>query len=612
MKSTTFLILLSFLIQSSIYAQLSGDYTVCSGGSCDFATLTDASNQLASDGISGPVRLLLADTLYSEQITFSYIDGSSEANTITIEPIDTLSRGYSNIAYDASGIPDNFVVTLDSARFIDFRNVWFTALNATYGNCITMTNGCSNILIDSSRFLSQSTSSSNVIYIDDRYGSHISITNSMVKFGGIGLASLGFTGYLTNNVSITNTTFYNNSYYGIHASKADSVYINNNTFISDNTTGAYTGIYFNNVYTYQVNANRFDLTSGSGLELNYSGSDNLAFVSNNIISLTGHMNSTFDRGISIENGNRQNIYFNTVVIGNSSADNSCVIRFPDAPGTGAFNSILNNNLVNLSDGRVISVEDADPLIIDSMNYNNLYTSGDTLAFYHTDYYTTLSAWQTATNFDMNSLSEDPLFGPSDFYYNCELPLNDAGTPLMVHDDFSQNERDPDHPDIGAYENIEPMVDLGEDTVWICQGEHTTISADYSDLYQYSWSNGSHENEIEVSTAGLYTVVITVNACSVSDSVFVIVEDCNPPNTLNNESGSKVTLYPSPFNDNLNIDKSFEGVLNISIIDMQGREIYHSVLKDHQMSIPSDEWQSGIYLVKLYNTEFNAIFKVLKQ
>ena len=612
MKSFTFFILLSFLLQSSIYAQLNGDYTVCSGGSCDFATLTDAATQLATDGISGPVRLLLADTLYIEQFTLPFIEGSSEVNTITIEPSDTLSWPYSIIAYDASGIPDNYVVTLDSARFIDFRNVWFTAANATYGNCITMTNGCYNILIDSSQFLSQSTSSSNVIYIDDRYGNHISITNSIMKFGGIGLASLGFTGYLTNNVSLSNNTFYNNSTYGIHVSKADSVYINNNTFISDNTTGTYTGIYFNNVYTYQVNANRFKLTSGSGLELAYSGSDNQAVVSNNIISLTGHMNSTFDRGISIQNGNRQNIYYNTVVIGDSSANNSCVIRLPDSPGTGSFNSILNNNLVNLSDGLVISVEDADPAIIDSMNYNNLYTSGDSLAFYHTDYYTHLGAWQTATGFDMNSVSEDPLFGASDFYYNCGLSLNDAGTPLLVHNDFLGNERDPEHPDIGAYENIVPMVDLGEDTLSICEGDHATISADYSDAYQYSWSNGSHESEIEVSEPGLYTVVVSVNACSVSDSTFVIVENCTPPNTLVNEFSDEVTVYPSPFGNYLNIDKSFEGELNISIFDMQGREIYRSVLKDHQVKISSSEWLPGIYLVKLRNTEFQANFKVLKQ
>ena len=433
-----------------------------------------------------------------------------------------------------------------------------------------------------------------------------------MKFGGIGLASLGFTGYLTNNVSLSNNTFYNNSTYGIHVSKADSVYINNNTFISDNTTGTYTGIYFNNVYTYQVNANRFKLTSGSGLELAYSGSDNQAVVSNNIISLTGHMNSTFDRGISIQNGNRQNIYYNTVVIGDSSANNSCVIRLPDSPGTGSFNSILNNNLVNLSDGLVISVEDADPAIIDSMNYNNLYTSGDSLAFYHTDYYTHLGAWQTATGFDMNSVSEDPLFGASDFYYNCGLSLNDAGTPLLVHNDFLGNERDPEHPDIGAYENIVPMVDLGEDTLSICEGDHATISADYSDAYQYSWSNGSHESEIEVSEPGLYTVVVSVNACSVSDSTFVIVENCTPPNTLVNEFSDEVTVYPSPFGNYLNIDKSFEGELNISIFDMQGREIYRSVLKDHQVKISSSEWLPGIYLVKLRNTEFQANFKVLKQ
>ncbi len=610
MKSNAIPLLFVLFFSPSLHAQMNGDYTVCNDISCDFATLTDATSQLVTDGISGPVRLLLADTLFTEQFTIPYIEGSSEVNTITIEPSDTLSRPYSIIAYDASGIPDNYVVTMDSARFTDFRNVWFTAINATYGNCITMTNGCSNILIDSSQFLSQPTSNSTVIYINDRYSRYISITNSIVKFGGIGLASLGFTGYLTNNVTISKNTFYNNSAYGINASKADSVYIDNNTFISDNNLGAYTGIYFNNVYTYRVNANRLNLTSGTGLNLGYSGSDNLAIVSNNIISLTGHTNTTYDQGISIQNGNRQKIYFNTVVIGDSSANNSSVIRFPDSPGIGSFNSILNNNLVNLSDGLIISVEDADPAIIDSMNYNNLYTSGDSLAFYHTDYYTHLGAWQTATGFDMNSLSEDPLFGASDFYYNCELPLNNAGTPLLIHTDYNGNQRDPVHPDIGAYENIVPEVDLGEDTVRICDGETAVIDAGNSEMYAYSWSNGSHESNIEVSDEGWYAVEVSVNACSVSDSTYVIVENCTPPTTLINGFNKELTLYPSPFSDYLNINKSFEGELNIKIFDIQGREIYHSVLKDHQVNIPSSNWLPGIYMVRISNDEIQFSQKVV--
>ena len=612
MKFNAIPLLFILFFSPSLNAQMSGDYTVCNHISCDFATLTDAVNQLVTDGISGPVRLLLADTLFTEHFSIPYIEGSSEVNTITIEPSDTLSKPNSIIAYNAAGIPDNYVVTMDSARFINFRNVGFTALNATYGNCITMSNGCSNILIDSSQFLSQPYSSSTVIYINDRYGHYISITNSIVKFGGIGLASSGFTGYLTNNVTISKNTFYHNSDYGITASKADSVYIDNNTFVSDNNLGAYTGISFNNVYTYRINANRFNLTSGTGLNLGYSGSDNLAIISNNIISLTGYMNTTYDQGISIQNGNRQNIYYNTIVIGDSSADNSNVIRFPDSPGVGSFNSILNNNLVNLSDGPVISMEDADPAIIDSMNYNNLYTSGDSLAYYHTDYYTHLGAWQTATGFDMNSLSEDPLFGASDFYYNCELPLNDAGTPLIVHDDFSGKERDPEHPDIGAYENIVPMVDIGEDTLWICDGENTIIDAGSSDVYSYSWSNGSHESSIEVSDEGWYVVEVSVNACSVSDSVYVSVEDCSGLSIQSYGTGEEIVLFPSPFNNYLNIEQPFNSDVHITITDMQGKEVYNSVMRDNLIHISASDWLPGIYFIRINNDQILVTLRAVRQ
>ena len=69
MKFNAIPLLFILFFSPSLNAQMSGDYTVCNHISCDFATLTDAVNQLVTDGISGPVRLLLADTLFTEHFS---------------------------------------------------------------------------------------------------------------------------------------------------------------------------------------------------------------------------------------------------------------------------------------------------------------------------------------------------------------------------------------------------------------------------------------------------------------------------------------------------------------------------------------------------------------
>jgi hypothetical protein len=77
-----------------VWAQLSGDVTVGSGG--DYTTLTDAVAALNAGGVSGPVRLLLTDALYSTAETFPLIinistNAPTSTNTVTLKPASGMS-----------------------------------------------------------------------------------------------------------------------------------------------------------------------------------------------------------------------------------------------------------------------------------------------------------------------------------------------------------------------------------------------------------------------------------------------------------------------------------------------------------------------------------------
>jgi hypothetical protein len=88
-KFTSTLAVLAITLRSFAAAgdcpALSGQFTIGTGESADFATITDATNALKCGGVSGPVTFLLEDGTYSEKVVLSTIPGTSAFNTVTFE-----------------------------------------------------------------------------------------------------------------------------------------------------------------------------------------------------------------------------------------------------------------------------------------------------------------------------------------------------------------------------------------------------------------------------------------------------------------------------------------------------------------------------------------------
>ncbi|MBX3241695.1 MAG: PKD domain-containing protein [Chitinophagaceae bacterium] len=97
-------------------------------------------------------------------------------------------------------------------------------------------------------------------------------------------------------------------------------------------------------------------------------------------------------------------------------------------------------------------------------------------------------------------------------------------------------------------NTPPVVDLGPDQT-ICSGSSITLDAGTFPGATYSWSTGATTQTINVSTANTYTVTVTLNGCSSSDSKTITVNtppvvDLGPDQTIC--SGSSITLDAGTF------------------------------------------------------------------
>lgn len=120
------------------------------------------------------------------------------------------------------------------------------------------------------------------------------------------------------------------------------------------------------------------------------------------------------------------------------------------------------------------------------------------------------------------------------------------------------------------------------------------------MYTYSWSNGSHAENLYNITAGTYTVTVTdINGCTATLSVQV--NGVGLPGELDE---SDISLYPNPSTGkfNLSITNPLNGKVWISIFDISGREVtrIQALKQGNGFLQPIDITGSpdGVYLVRI--------------
>ncbi|MES2558140.1 MAG: BNR-repeat neuraminidase N-terminal domain-containing protein, partial [Bacteroidota bacterium] len=513
---------------------ISAPTVVLTGGGGTGATAT--ANRSVGRDISGAVTMQLTSSYSSTMedifpIIIPAMAGSSATNTLTIKPATGVTTTISG------AISSNAILRLNGADYvtIDGSNSGGTDRSLTITNTSTSTptviamvssgtdagakfNTVKNCVLSSS-----ATSTGYGISIGGSPGATgsdndtITIQNNTISGGSVGIYAIGSaaasaTGMdsisiIGNTITLNTTT----TAMGIRLGNGVKGLISQNTVsVESSVSSAPVGIsmeagFLSPTVVRNTISKALSISAssygGRGITIATGSATSNAFIANNIIYGVGGKSSTAfsshaTMGIGIgvlgttttitDATGGVNLYHNSVNMTGSYVNAASCISTALYIGSAATAlDIRNNALVNTLNNTDASgtasknyslYSAAANTAFTNINNNSYLASGaqGVLGFLTTDL-TSLSALQTATAMDVNSISTDPIFLTSTLLTPNSCVFNDKGTPIAsVTTDFAGTTRNLTTPDIGAYEfSAFVAAPTLTSPVMLCQNATTT-------------------------------------------------------------------------------------------------------------------------------------------
>ena len=125
---------------------------------------------------------------------------------------------------------------------------------------------------------------------------------------------------------------------------------------------------------------------------------------------------------------------------------------------------------------------------------------------------------------------------------------------------------------------------------------------------YLWNTGATNSTITPDTNGVYSVAVTdINGCVATASFNVTY--ITSTGIINN-SISKISLYPNPVNEILNIS-STDNIKSLEIKDLLGRVIYSSSeINSNNISLNTTSFSNNVYMVSCIVNDQLIIKKII--
>jgi len=427
----------------------------------DFNSFSEAVTVLNAWGVSGHVTMVADAGTYNEHISLTAIPGASDTSTVTFRSINNISTEVS-LEFAATGTGDNYVVQLDGADYIRFKNMTIKSTSTTaYGRVVELKNAATNNIFEGNiiESIEATTSSSSPVYcntVDCDFNTFIG--NDLLN----GYYGAYFSGISTNRyqgLQFINNNFINYYYYGLYTNYTDSLQvIGNNLSTSSVSTTNYSvyAYYPDNNARFEKNRVEYNGTgSFYGIYL-YNGNAAASipnWVANNFVSNTGSSGTAY--GIYLSGNNYVNVYYNST---NITAGSTTASRGLYQTGGTSNVNIMNNNFANTAGGYTFYI--STPAAVNASDYNNHYTTGAVLAYWGAAR-NTLALLQAASGKDVHSITVQPLYLSVSDLHTYQFLLYASAYPVAgITTDIDGDTRDIITPCIGADEFKLPKLDAG--------------------------------------------------------------------------------------------------------------------------------------------------------
>ena len=442
------------------FAQLAGGYTI-GGASPSYSSFTTAVNALIAMGISGPVTFHVRPDIYTEQVSIPQVAGASSSNTITFQSETSDSTSVVLTYAGSASSTSNYTVQLNGADFITFSKMTLGRSGTfDYTSVIDIRNNATNnsFLNNVIRNDSISSVSSGNTLVSNSSSSNDSM-NSFIynrfENGSFGLYYFGASSAYENGTIVTDNAFNNQTVYSIQTFYQKNLTVSRNQFTS-NAIGFATALYVSNCSGNSfVTQNKINLlTGGSGIYfLQCQGSvSEYMTCANNFVYVEGGSQAYGIRGNSCS---FLGIYFNSVNITSTVTTNNIGLEMTSA---GSIQNKVKNNILVNAVRFCVSVNNS---AVAEMNYNDLVGPSVNFASYNGTVQASFSAWRTASGFDSNSVSVNPIFTSVSDLHIGNFALNNIGVPAgNITVDIDNQSRNVTTPDIGADEINPANSDAG--------------------------------------------------------------------------------------------------------------------------------------------------------
>jgi hypothetical protein len=126
---------------------------------------------------------------------------------------------------------------------------------------------------------------------------------------------------------------------------------------------------------------------------------------------------------------------------------------------------------------------------------------------------------------------------------------------------------------------------------------------------YEWNTGATSSTISVSEDGKYTLTITQdNTCTYEGSVVV-----EKTTGIADAWGEQIKVYPVPVEKELRIKiPEHYGVVSIQLNDINGKLLYYNKKAQLDELISFENWEQGVYLLRISNNEKTISYQLIKQ